>query len=103
MAIRIFPNYDREAVSASGLLGSIPVSLIKEVVTIKKISIINTISIIGVMFISLSSSSLFLLLNMIYFCAASETFEAPANLDWSITLTKKPASASLSETTTTEA
>jgi hypothetical protein len=63
--MRILPCSARIAVSASGRLGFIPVSLINDVVTIKKINIMNTISIIGVILISLSSSSLLFFLNMI--------------------------------------
>src|SRR6056297_306898 len=54
--IRMLPRGRASAVSASGRLGSMPVSFTKEVVTMKKISMMNTMSSIGVMLISVSSS-----------------------------------------------
>ena len=62
IATNIFPFSSLSAVSALGRFTSTPVSLTKDVVTIKKISIMKTISIIGVRSNPCSSDFLLLLL-----------------------------------------
>src|SRR6056297_4175155 len=69
--IRMLPRGRASAVSASGRLGSMPVSFTKEVVTMKKISMMNTMSSIGVMLISASSSCRFSRLRIACSAAAS--------------------------------
>jgi len=56
IATRILPRSLRCAVSALGRLTSMPASLTKDVVTMKKINMMNTMSSMGVMLISAPSS-----------------------------------------------